>query len=161
MILNPQEILVWDESNDGKIVDAEAMGINHIDLDAHKLIADSPRQASTAIADYVRDNLQTKGRVVLGGHNTGFDVGFVKELMGFQKFDDLFMHRTVDTSVILRFLYHCGLLTNDLGSLENALRFFGFSEEALKGAHTAKVDAHNTARLYNRLLKKVADACRS
>jgi len=160
LILNPQEVLIWDE-DDGKDVDPEAMGVNKIDLDNHRLLAGTPKEAVREIQSYMEKNLQTKGRVVLGGHNTGFDVGFIEKLMGYDLYDGLFMRRTVDTSVILRFLYHVGLLKSDIGSLENALRYFGFSDEALKGAHTAKVDALNTAKLYNKLLGRVADACRS
>lgn len=158
LVVNPQEILVWDE--DDKTVDPEAMAVNKIDLDSHRELAIPSSEVFTVIDSYIRQNLTTRGRIVLGGHNTGFDVNFIKEAIGLKNFDDRFMHRTVDTSVILRFLYHVGLVNHDIGSLENALKFFGFTEQQMEGSHTAKVDALNTAKLYNALLRKVSNACR-
>ncbi len=160
LVVNPQEILVWDDEDDKTITD-EALAINHIDIDTHKTIAVNPEQAIKDVVSYVQDNFETRGRLVLGGHNTPFDIGFLQELMGLGRYDDHFMHRNVDTSVILRFLYHAGIIKQDIGSLENAMRYFGFSDKVLEGSHTAKVDALNAAKLYNRLLGKVVDAVRS
>src|SRR5687768_3005895 len=65
-------------------VSPEAMRINRIDLGVHGQKALSTAEAVAAFEAFIRHEFQeafTCGeRVVLAGHNVGFDVGFLKRL---------------------------------------------------------------------------------
>lgn len=154
LLLHPQEILVND-TNHTEVSD-EAMAVNGIDLESHTRLAVMPNVACDEFKSYISNNLLTRARITLGGHNTQFDVGFITGLLG-DFMEERFQRRTVDTSGILKFLYHAGIIPSDLGSLENALKYFKLSTE---GSHNALVDARNTAKLYNQLLRRVVTSVR-
>lgn len=158
-ILNPKEILVNDTAHEE--ISEEALSINKIDLETHVQLALPIEDARREFYDYVVTNFGNNRRTTLGGHNVQFDISFLKEFLGEGKLDRYFSYRALDTSSILKFIFHCGLVNTDLGGLSNALKFFGFSQEELDGAHNALNDAKNTAKLYNRLLGKVIDVRRS
>src|SRR5438132_13459472 len=94
-----------------------AMQINRIDLARHGEISLSPVDAARKLEDFVRDQFQevfaSGERVVLAGHNVGFDVSFLKRLYRLARcdFEATFSHRTLDTAGILRFLSISGLRT--------------------------------------------------
>ena len=152
-LLNPMEILVDDTNH--SVISEEAMAVNKIDLAAHSHLSVSLDTAKADFFGYLSDNLSSTRRIVVGGHNVAFDIGFLRAgVISPDEWEDRFQHRVVDTSVILRFLYHSGILRSDVGSLDNALKFFGFPE--VEGRrHTAMGDAVDTAKLYNRLLQRV------
>ena len=87
------------------------------------------------------------GKVVLGGHNIPFDLGFLQRLHRLagekRPFSDFFSHRFVDTMAIGGFAQLCGAYSGKLG-LSDLLSAFGLKNDA---AHTALADARATAQL--------------
>mgnify|MGYP001582728204 CR=1 FL=1 len=79
--------------------------------------------------------------VVLGGHNTPFDIGYVKRLarLAGGSFESAFSHRYVDTMVVARFMALADLIDqNHACSLSSLCRTFKVVNTA---EHTALGDA--------------------
>lgn len=128
-------------------VDAEAMAVNGIDLEAHHAGALPPEEAAQAVRAYTRE----VGRVVLGGHNLQFDLGFLRVLL--PDLGQVFRRGRVDTKLAAQFLIHAGLLPRKLGTpLDQLAGHFGLEYRA----HDALEDATVTARLYAELLRVAA-----
>jgi len=98
-----------------------------------------------------------KDKVVLGGHNVNFDVGFLKRLWSLGVisepfYDEIFSHRIIDTCSILRFLTLSGRISLKNASLTDACKYFGitvYEEER----HTAIGDARLTAQLLIKMME--------
>jgi len=114
-------------------------------------------------------------KTVLGGHNVGFDVGFLKRLydladrprgfFGFFKrlyrlvvprnshdsrYEQVFSHRLIDTCGVVRYLVLAGALPLEGAGSQEAFEYFGISP---KEAHTALGDAEATAKLLDKLIE--------
>lgn len=125
-------------------VDAEAMAVNGIDLEAHDAAAQPPEVVADAIRAYARE----AGRVILGGHNLTFDTGFLRPLL--PDLSALFRRGRVDTKLSAQFLIHAGLLPRKVGTgLDRLAGHFGLEYQA----HDALEDAAVTARVYAELLR--------
>lgn len=141
-------------------VTARAMEINRIDLAAHARRAMSPAAAVSALEEWLRhhfaDAFESGDKVLLAGHNVGFDVGFLKRLyqQARRDYDAIFSHRTLDTAGVLRFLTLAGIRTESKADSTTA-----FSELDVQIAdadrHTALGDARATAVLLSRLIALV------
>ncbi len=90
--------------------------------------------------------------IPLAGHNTQFDVQFIKKMYkdNRRSFDNIFLHRIVDTYSILKFLQDGGIITDTINSSAQAFKFF---EITVDGRHTALGDAKATMRLYEKMLQ--------
>ncbi len=92
--------------------------------------------------------------IVIGGHNTNFDIGFLKAL--FQEYNvnysKYFSHRSIDTASILKFLFYSESLDVDCSSSEVAFEYFGIR---VNGRHTALGDAEATTQLFNKLIDHI------
>ncbi|MDL2343079.1 3'-5' exonuclease [Deinococcus sp. MIMF12] len=127
-------------------VEEEAMAVNGIDLGAHHAEAQAPE----AVADAIRTYAAGEGRVMLGGHNFGFDLGFLRPLL--PDLGRVFRHGQVDTKVAAQFLIHAGLLPRKVGTaLDDLAEYFGVEYQA----HDALEDARATAEVYAALLRRV------
>lgn len=147
-ILNTTEILV---DPGGLVCGAKAMEVNRIDLDVH-LAYSVPRAEATRL---VRDWCRPRGRVVLAGHNVGFDVSFIRRLFAPDVLRKLVSHRMVDTMQILAYLGDAGVIPPGIGKLDQAMSHFGLTMPEGK-RHTALGDALVTAELYTRLLAEIS-----
>lgn len=89
--------------------------------------------------------------IPLAGHNTQFDVQFLKKMFkdNRRSFDNIFSHRVVDTYSILKFLQDSGIIKATINSSAQAFKFFGV---IVDGRHTALGDAQATMRLYEKML---------
>jgi DNA polymerase III epsilon subunit-like protein len=145
------------------IVTARAMEINRIDLVTHARAAKAPADALAKLLRFVEAQfpqaLASGERVVLAGHNVGFDVGFLKRLfrMTGADFEAVFSHRVLDTASILRFLSLANLVPEAAAASSEAFQYFDISIPAAD-RHTALGDARATAELLTRLVDLV---CRS
>ena len=146
-ILDTAEILVDPE---GLVCGAKAMEINRIDLDVH-LAYSVPRSEAARL---VRDWCGPRGRVVLAGHNVGFDIGFLKRLFAPGMWSFSFSHHQIDMMQILAFLGDCGIIPPGIGKLDQAIAYFGIQVPTGK-RHTALGDALATAEVYTHLLDAV------
>lgn len=90
--------------------------------------------------------------IPLAGHNTQFDVQFIKKMFkdNHRSFDNMFLHRIVDTYSILKFLQDAGIITDGINSSAQAFKFF---EITVDGRHTALGDARATMRLYEKMIQ--------
>lgn len=141
----------------------EAMAVNRIDLKSHKERALNPAAAVEGIDRFLAENfgdvLEVGGKVVLAGHNIGFDVGFLKRLyrLAGETFEARFSHRSIDTASILRFLNLCGLIPETALNSDGAFAFLGVEPDA-PSRHTALGDARATARLLRRTVQVVRES---
>lgn len=151
------EILV---AEDPLVTTPEAMAVNRIDIDRHMACAVAPKAAVEQIEGFVAahfaDVLEAEEKVVLAGHNIGFDVGFLKRLYRLAEapFDSRFSHRSVDTASIMRFLHLCGLAPAAATTSDGAFAFLKVTPEAAD-RHTALADARATARLLGAAIRLV------
>jgi len=113
-------------------------------------------------------------KIVLAGHNVGFDVGFLKRLydladrprgfFGFFKrlyrlvvprdshdsrYEKIYSHRLIDTCGVVRYLVLAGGLPLEGAGSQEAFEYFGITPEK---AHTALGDAEATAKLLDKLI---------
>ena len=124
-------------------VQAAAMAVNGIDLIQHDAQAQPPEEVAEAIRAYARE----VGRVLLGGHNFGFDLGFLKSLLPDRA--QVFRRGHLDTKVIAQFLIQAGRLPKKAGTtLHGLTKHFGI--ESVQ--HDALEDATATARVYSAML---------
>ena len=148
-ITSSKEIFI----NDG-ILNAteEALNINKIDLDFHKLVAISPKEAIEQIKTFIQENFNSDEKVTLAGHNINFDVNFLKKCFHNEnyEFNKYFSYRTIDTSAILHYLYLGGVINHKAISLDQACNLFGIN---IPNRHTALDDTVATANLFTKLLK--------
>lgn len=127
-------------------VEEEAMAVNGIDLTAHHAAAQPPE----AVADAIRAYAAEVGRVMLGGHNFAFDLGFLRPLL--PDLGSMFRRGQVDTKVTAQFLIHAGLLPRKVGTaLDDLAAHFGVEYQA----HDALEDARATAEVYAACLRLV------
>jgi len=166
-------LVVWDDgqlvaqtevlvAENPVVTTPEAMAVNRIDLERHKAQALPPAVAVERIEQFVAahfgDAFEAGEKVVLAGHNIGFDIGFLKRLYRLTEmpFERRFSHRSVDTASIMRFLQLCGLAPAEALTSDGAFAFFGI-EPALGDRHTALGDARATAELLQRLVGLVRE----
>ncbi len=135
--------------------DKKALEINRIVLEEHAKTALGPKEAVEQILAFLKkwpDLFSSWDRIVLFGHNVFFDIEFLKRLFSFtdHKYEDVFSHRIVDTSSILRYLHLKGVFKEDISNLDAALDHFGINEFP---RHQALKDAVLTAKLFQELLR--------
>ncbi|MBI0446449.1 MULTISPECIES: 3'-5' exonuclease [Deinococcus] len=128
-------------------VEEEAMAVNGIDLATHHAAAQAPEE----VAEVVRAYARAVGRVMLGGHNLAYDLGFLRWLLPDLK--SIFRRGRVDTKLTAQFLLHAGILPRKVGTpLDQLAKYFGLAYQA----HDALEDARVTARVYAELLRLTA-----
>lgn len=141
-------------------VTPEALAINRINLVEHCSRALRPLDAGAALKKFLKDNfheqLRRSQKIVLTGHNIGFDTTFLKRFcrLAEMRFDEYFSHRVVDTASILRFLSMANILPLSGAGLDEALRYFDIPVPDGE-RHTALGDARATSLLITRLLDAV------
>ena len=145
-------------------VSDSALAINGIDMATHK--GQNPKIVMGGIRDFIEQVYYENGEyhpaddfgVVLGGHNTQFDVGFLKRLFLLSgltvkgqgsDYEKMFSHRLLDTCGIVRYLILSGVLPLKGASSREAFEYYGVYPEA---AHSALADAEATAKLLDCLI---------
>ncbi len=143
------EVLIREENI---IAEPKALEVNGIDLETHLGIP--PKAAVEMFGNFLVGNFD--GPVVLvGGHNTPFDVGFVKRLYGLAGYDlgaTKFSHRLTDTMGIARFLRMTGTIQDGKEGLTALLQQFNIP--VIHGTrHSALADAKYTGLLLTELVR--------
>ena len=150
-IIGSEELLI----NDGILsVTEEALSINRIDIEEHKLSAISPLKAVDEMLAFTGRHFPGQAKITLAGHNVHFDTGFLKRLFSQndRDFNRYFSHRVIDTSSILHYLYLAGRIKQKAVSSGDAFELFGIE---VRGRHTALGDAMATAELFTKLLSVI------
>lgn len=148
-ILDSKEILI---KSDEYIITKEAQRINRFERDPHELTALPPKKAIERIIDFNSNWFDLNMLVPLAGHNTQFDVSFIKTFLkeNNRSYNEIFSHRIIDTYTLLRSLYYAGKITDDISSSAQAFKYFNIKVE---NRHSAQGDAIATAELFEKLLK--------
>lgn len=153
-IIDKREIFIKNEIFK---ITPQAIAINKIDLVHFVEHSISPSEAINDVIAFVKKNFgECIGNVTIGGHNTNFDINFLKKFFTSHKleFNKIFSHRFIDTSSVLKFLYYAGKFPEDMSSSDRAFRYFGIYPDK---RHSALGDAIATAKLFTELIKIVSE----
>jgi DNA polymerase-3 subunit epsilon len=114
-----------------------------------------PSKVIMEFESFLLRNDFSEDKIVLAGHNVGFDVSFLKRLYGFtsSKFEKRFSHRCLDTQTGALLLKYAGRISTEATSLDALCSAFGIRGRAKGSAHNALQDAELTAELLKRELK--------
>jgi DNA polymerase-3 subunit epsilon len=116
----------------------------------------APAEAWSGFVAFCQGQFARGAQVLLGGHNTGFDVSFLKRLArvsgNADRFEAIFSHRTVCTMNTVRFLALAGVLRPGLGGLGQCVEELGVPKQE---AHNALGDARMAADLLTALVGRV------
>ncbi|WP_179208020.1 3'-5' exonuclease [Clostridium diolis] len=148
-IIDSKEFFIKHETFN---VTPTAMKINKIDFQEFLKVAKEPHIILSEIMEFLKRNFNNNFPVVLGGHNTNFDISFFKNFLMEHRvdFNSLFSYRFIDTSSILKYLYYANIVTEDISSADAAFEYFNID---VKNRHSALGDAIATAELFNHLLE--------
>ena len=148
-IIDSTDILI---KHNNYMITSTAQNINKFDQEIHENSAVSPSKANSVLLDFCAPYFEDGLLIPLAGHNTQFDVGFLKVFLkaNNRSYNKLFSHRIIDTYTLLRSLYYSGKISEDISSSTEAFIYFGIKVE---GRHTAKGDAIATAELYSKLIQ--------
>lgn len=135
------------------VVTVTAQRLNHFDLQKHN---DRAMEASEIISEFstINDMYFAGKGIQLAGHNTQFDIQFIKKLYADnnRSYEKTFSHRIVDTYSILRFLQDAKKIEMETLSSAKAFSYFGIKVD---GRHSALGDAEATMKLYEKLIEIV------
>ena len=151
-ILDSQEIFI---KHDVFKITPSAIAANQIDLVEFVKKAVLPEVAVNQLLLFLNRNFPDfDGNIIVGGHNTNFDINFLREFLLSQniKFDSYFSHRFIDTASVLKFLYYAGKLPQDISSSDAAFNYFNIEIEK---RHSALGDATGTANLFTKLIELI------
>ncbi len=124
---------------------------------------DDASQVAREFADYVLTTTKNaKGAIYIGGHNVGFDLGFVEQLLkseGITGLGELFSYTRLDTATIARFLNTIGVINSDKLRLEDLVVLLGIEydkpkentdvlDQVGKSYNDASYDVAITARVF-------------
>lgn len=144
--------------SDGLTVDPRALEVNRIDLARHDDAAWSRQRAREEIRLWMElhrppSASRLPSRVVVGGHNVTFDLGFLDAL-----FEGNFTRRTwgtpVDTMTLYGFFQEAGRTPFGSRSLDAAMAAFGVAVPEER-RHTALGDVLGTVELYAAMLRSL------
>lgn len=141
--------------DNGKYVcENEALAINKINLVEHDEVAESESACKIKTIDFLLQARALAGnKLVIAGHNVGFDVGFVQsKLISPGAWNMIFDPKTLDTLTIARDLAKTPTGANLPKSkkLESLAQFFNISCGTF---HDAKADVLTTIELLKRLIE--------
>lgn len=133
------------------VVTSTAQRINHFNPKVHDETSIEPKDFFASIEKIYNQFFHDYQDIPLGGHNTQFDIGFIRKLYedNGRSYEKTFSHRVVDTFSILKFLCDSGKLHLDYISSAKAFKKFGI---VVNGRHTALGDAIATAQLYEQMI---------
>jgi ribonuclease T len=135
-----------------------AMGINRIDWEVHEVFADPPAVAATKIGDWLRSvqaTLPEGVRLIVAGHNTGFDVAMLRRVFMLAGMEcPVSWYRSLDTQTLLFQARLRGEIPAGVQGLDAALEHYGITPPGEKARHTALGDAVATRALLCHMLEE-------
>lgn len=132
----------------------EAEKINKFDEVEHHKKAIEGKEIIADMLDFVYKYFSKDMLIPLAGHNTQFDVGFIKKFLkdNGRSFNSIFSHRIIDTYSIVKFLEYAGMVDANISSSAQALTYFKINVD---NRHTALADAEATVKLFESMLKTI------
>jgi len=161
-------LVVW-ESNSGildstqlfvksteYIITKEAQSINKFDREMHDMMALKPKDTIKRMIEFLGEYFEVNHAIPLAGHNTQFDINFLKKFLdeNGRSFGSIFSHRIIDTYSILRYLFYCGKIDQNIVSSSEAFHYFNIKVDS---RHTALGDAIATANLFDAMMKLIRE----
>lgn len=130
----------------------EAQRINKFEKSKHNEKAIPHDEVIKRLREFCNKHFKSDTLVPLAGHNTQFDVGFVKVFLNKNNvsYNNLFSHRILDTYSILRYLVYAGKIDDNISSSAKAFQYFGIK---VNERHSALGDALATVELFEKLLE--------
>ncbi len=141
----------WEVKQNQYTVTPESMSINKLNLERLKNEGNLKKIIRNKIVNSVQSFVGFENKAILAGHNIKFDIGFVKELFGFENYNSYFSYKTVDTFSILKFLYHSGYFEKDISCIKEAFDYFDILPKD-NTVNNALDDIVLTANLYTKLI---------
>lgn len=136
-------------------VQQEALDVNQINLNLIIKCGLSPQNAVEEITNKIQHEFGFGNKVLLAGHNVGFDVAFLKRLFRLANCSNLyknyFLHRVIDTASIAQFLELVNQAPEGTSSLDSILKFTKVPI-LNKKRHCAVDDANLTAQALLKLI---------
>jgi len=137
------------------VVEAQAMAVNHIDIQKH--ISDpntiTYAEAKIKIIAFAKKYLKKRGRysnLIVLGQNVMFDLNFIWEhIVPKDEWENIFSYNVEDTKTASLFLKRCGWLPKEIGTLKSLVEFFDIPR---REAHEAKGDVHMTLDVYRAMI---------
>lgn len=150
-IIDKQEIFIKEELLK---ITPSSIKFNKIDLLSFLDLAIEPEIAIDEILKFCLKNFNNEIPITLGGHNTNFDINFLKYFFKKNKVDfyKFFSHRFIDTASIIKYLFYAGKIEKDISSSDKAFKYFNIN---IINRHSALGDAEGTAKLFSKLLNLV------
>ena len=134
------------------LVTKEAQKVNKFDKEMHESKAQSSQIIIKSLTDFCSKYFDANLAVPLAGHNTQFDIGFLKVFLeeNGRSFGSIFSHRIIDTYSIIKFLCYCGKIEQNISSSAEAFRYFNIKVD---NRHTALGDVIATVELFDAMIK--------
>ena len=123
--------------------------LKHINLDDYKH-GITLEKARSEFKNFLIKNFANHERIMLLGHNTQFDVKFLKQFLGEKEFELLFGTQVIDTCIIVRYLIQAGKFPEDV-DVCNIWQYF----EIERDSSDSENGVITTCKLYNKLLEIV------
>lgn len=157
-------VVVWDEDQgelfsdeyavswEQYVITKTALRINHFNEDEHRKKAILPKEVVSKFHELKMTYFQEYNAIPLAGHNTTFDIQFLKHLFVAcgRSFEKLFSHRVVDTYSVVKYLVDCQFIPHRVNSSAKAFEYFNITVD---GRHTAIGDARATMQLYSKAIQ--------
>ena len=124
-------------------IEQAALDVNKIDLKAHLEDPEtlSREEAGKKLQEFLQKfggkGPRDKNRPKPLGHNVGFDMDFLTQLISGEVINKHFHYSQICTKVVADFLKLCGLLPPEIGTLQSLVKHFNIPQ---KTAHEAKGD---------------------
>ena len=131
-----------------------AMEVNKIDLGKHHQTSKDLIDTKAQLINFLKKN-KTNFYLTPVGHNIGFDIQFIKKLIG-NDYNNYFSYNSVDTIVIANFLKMCGKLPDRQPvSLTALTNYYGIGTEITnqQNFHNSEYDTEMTVKLLKKFVE--------
>lgn len=136
------------------ITTKESQKINGFNQNDHESKAIDGSSIIVDLLDFCSNYFEVNTLIPLAGHNTQFDVGFLKMFLidNGRSFNSIFSHRIIDTYSIIKFLEYSNIIRENVSSSAQAFNYFGIKVE---NRHSALDDALATVQLFENALSSL------
>jgi DNA polymerase III alpha subunit (gram-positive type) len=135
------------------VLDAEAMGVNGIDIVKHDVVADPISLAGQHLYQFLKHwSDGGKIKLVPVGHGVVGDLNHIwHSLLRRKSFEQFTSYRKIDTGSVTQFLKTCGTFPEEVsGSLQSLLDHFGI--DWAHNSHEADADTRATVEVLKALV---------
>lgn len=150
-ILGELDLKIKPDNKQPYVVQAEALGINKIDLIKHDAEAITLSQASTLLYEFLKlHSGEGKSKLIPVGHNVVFDEEFIHaHMLKKTRWNQFVSYRRLDTGTVAEFFRLTGAIPKDVkGALGEIASYYGIAHA---NAHNAKADTLTTVKVLRKM----------